>query len=145
MAGLKGSLKLLSNLQADIKRLPQSVAHDIAQASAPEITSEARRSFDAGRTAYDAPRPLGVDGNELTLERTGALRRAIKFAAVGSTVRAVLRSVPYARYFIGYSKPGRASFEVLPPANKFMPSKWHKKITNVVNTISASSWIRGAR
>lgn len=73
------------------KRMRRSVGEDataeIARRVAPKFTQLAGAAYDSGRTVYGAPRPRSVvDGRPLTLVRTGATRRSVRFRARGSSV-----------------------------------------------------------
>jgi hypothetical protein len=69
-----------------LKQLPQTVAIEVAERGAGKITTAARDSFDDGRTANDETRPLGENGNVVSLYRSGKLRAvAIRFLHDGGT------------------------------------------------------------
>jgi hypothetical protein len=114
-------------LQKNLRKLPITIAHDIAQRAAPKMTDLTRGDFDAGTTVYGQPRPRGVDGAPLDLERTGATRRALMFTATGMIVRAVL-GTKYARYLIG-------KYDILP--NGALPVKWRAELQKLVSETKA--------
>lgn len=90
----------LSNFAADLRRLPRVVAQKVAAAAAPAITSLALKTFDSGETPYGLSWAPGVEGQKVTLRKTGSLVRFIKYVAVGTKLRVSL-GVPYAKYQIG--------------------------------------------
>lgn len=127
MAGLKGDLSSLRALKSRIKNLPLSVAHDVAQRAAPVLTSATRGAFDSGRSVYGEPRPLGVDGRQLDLRRTGATAAQLRFVSNGTIVRCVL-GPSYARYLIG-------KYGILP--NGPLPADWSRKLGVLVHETKA--------
>lgn len=108
------ALKKITDLKKVLRQLPVTVAESGAAAIAPELTTETQRAFDAGRTVYDAPRPLTPTGQTPTLVRSGETRRRLGFVAIGTQMRAQL-GTKYARYLIG-------AYDILP--NGPMPEKW---------------------
>lgn len=111
----------LHKLKDDLRKLPVTLAHDVAQGTAPALTGKAQSDFDSGRTVYDEPRPTGVDGGFLDLYLTGATKRSLRFSASGRIVRAVL-SQRYMKYLIG-------KYRILP--NGPLPVSWSRKIDEV--------------
>jgi hypothetical protein len=89
------------------------------------MTTAARSDFDTGRTVYDAPRPRGVDGGELSLVRTGTTRRELRFRQLGTQIRCVLPT-RYAKYLIG-------KYSVLP--NGPLPAGWAAKLGDLVREV----------
>lgn len=140
MVALRGDLlvaKRLPNnpfgeLKAALKRMPVSLANDVAQASAPGLTARTASAYDGGRTVYGEARPAGVDGGELTLEKSGATRSAIRFVANGRVVRCVLPT-PYAKYLVG-------KYKVLP--NGAMPAEWSRFLAELVRQADAQKYLR---
>jgi hypothetical protein len=96
---LRGDLTSLKRLKGTLRELPRTVAHGVAQRGAPVLTRLTQAAYDGGRSVYGDPRPAGVDGRPLTLERTGATRRTLQFTSNGTIVRCVL-GTRYARYLI---------------------------------------------
>lgn len=122
---LKGDLRSLRNLKRMLSNLPITTAALIARSSAPEVSALAREAFDGGRTVYGSTRPRGVDGRELTLVKSGASRRAVRFEATGTQMRtAVLPR--YTRYLIG-------KYDVLP--NGPLPAVWRERMTEIAARI----------
>ena len=125
---LKGDLSSLRALKARLRQMPVTVAHSVAQRAAPAITELATQAYDGNRSVYGEPRPAStVDGHELTLERTGATRRALRFVANGTIVRCVL-GTRYARYLVG-------KYGVLP--NGALPVRWADRLAQVVAATKA--------
>jgi hypothetical protein len=103
------SLQSLAKFSADLRRLPRVVATKVAEAAAPAITKLAATSFSSSEDPYGAPWAPGSDGGKVSLRKTGALSRFIRYVAIGTKLRVSL-GVPYAKYQIGrrpvYPKQG---------------------------------------
>ena len=93
-------MRTLAQFSNDLRRLPRVVAHKVAQAAAPVITTIARASFDAGETPYGVPWAPGEEGQRVTLRKSGDLAKYIKYVAIGSLLRVAL-GVAYAKYQVG--------------------------------------------
>lgn len=116
--GLKGDVRSIKNLRQQLAALPITVSARIAAHSAPEISARTAEDFNAGRTVYGKPRPSSVNGGELSLERTGATRRALRFIATGRDIRTA--HLPrYTKYLIG-------KYDVLP--NGPLPAEWRARL-----------------
>jgi hypothetical protein len=109
-------------MKASLRALPRSVAHQVAQRGAPKLTALTREAFDGNRNVYGDARPAGVDGQPLTLVKSGATRAALKFTANGTIIRAVL-GTRYAKYLIG-------KYGILP--NGALPVKWSRALAEIV-------------
>jgi hypothetical protein len=127
VTALQGDLSSIRGLKASIKKLPLSVAHDVSQRAAPAMTDLTRSAYTSGRSVYGDARPLGADGRPLTLQRTGAVARALKFTANGTIVRCVL-GPKYARYLIG-------KYGILP--NGALPVSWSRRLGELVKASKA--------
>jgi hypothetical protein len=92
---------------------------------APALSGAAGAAYDSGRTAYNTPRPVGVNGNALALHRTGDTREAVRFVANGTILRCVL-GTPYARYLIG-------KYAILPASKAAIPAGWRALIAAVTD------------
>lgn len=119
---LRGDFSSLARLKSNLRAMPLSVAHDVAQTAAPNLTDLTQRDYDSGRTVYGEVRPQGVSG-PLTLEATGATRRQLHFTATGTVVRCVL-GTKWARYLIG-------KYSILP--NGAMPVEWQKRLSELAS------------
>lgn len=126
---LRGNISQIKDFKRKLNELPKSVAHDVAQRAAPDLTQLSREAYDAGRTVYGESRPAGVNGNALTLKKTGATERDLRFVSVGTIVRCVL-GPKYARYLIG-------KYSVLP--NGALPAAWSAKLRELVLSFKAES------
>ena len=126
MAGLKGDAGTLRAWAKSLRQLPRTMAADIATGAAPVLTTEAQSAFESGQSVYGEPRPAGVDGRPLTLEKTGATKAGLKFRSTGTIVRCVL-GPPYSKYLIRYG--------ILP--NGPLPVGWSRKIDGIVETYEA--------
>jgi hypothetical protein len=131
---LRGNPAKLSKLAATLRGIPTVVVQRIAAKVAPRLTALAAASFAAGQNAYGQAWPAGVNGQALTLRRTGALASKLSFVAIGTRVRAVL-GVPYARYIIG-------RFAVLP--GRALPTAWSSDIGATVRKEIAAELARAA-
>lgn len=123
---LKGNVSDLRNLKKRIKNAPRHVAHEVAQKTAPDLTRLSRKAFASGRTVYDQPRPVGRDGQKLSLVQTGRVQRSIQFRSAGTIVRAVL-AVKYARFLIG-------KYKILPIGR--LPQRWSEAIAQNVSEVN---------
>lgn len=110
----------MSAIKGALRALPVRVAERVAREGSGALTEAAGASFDAGRTAYDGARPLGVDGARLSLQRTGETRSTIKFIQIGTIVRCVL-GTKYARYLIG-------RYAILPSSTGALPEGWRQRL-----------------
>lgn len=117
-----GGNAALRSFKAQLRTLPTTVAHDVARRAAPAVTSLSREALASGRTVYEEPRPLGVDGGQLSLKKTGAVERDMRFVSIGSIVRVVL-GPKYAKYLIG-------KYGILP--NGALPIAWARRIKQLV-------------
>lgn len=97
---LKGNVSTLARFSADLRRLPRVVAQRVATVAAPAITKLAASTFASSSDPYGAPWAPGAEGQRVTLYRTGALARFIRYVAIGTKLRVAL-GVPYAKYQIG--------------------------------------------
>lgn len=114
-------LRSINALKRSLKKLPITSVARIAARAAPAMTDLAGGAYDSGQTVYGKPRPPGVDGQALSLERTGASRRAMAFAATGRDIRT--KPLPrYTRYLIG-------KYDVLP--NGPLPAAWRERLNDI--------------
>lgn len=130
-AGLKGRVGALSTFKKQLQALPLSLAHDVAQSSAPGLTARTRTAYASGQTVYGEPRPAGVNG-PLDLRETGTTERTLQFVANGRIVRCVL-GTKYAKYLIG-------KYKILP--NGGMPAEWSRYFAELVANAKAEKYAR---
>jgi len=90
----------LTKFAQNLRRLPRVLAQRVADRGAPAISSLARGSFDAGQTPYGIPWAPGAQGQRVTLRKTGALERFLRYVAIGTKLRVAL-GTSYAKYQIG--------------------------------------------
>lgn len=109
------NLASLKTFSAGLRKLPRVVAQRVATESAPAITSAAAATFAAGEDPYGIPWVPGADGKPVTLRKTGALARTVRYVAIGALLRVVL-GVPYAKYQIGKRPVFPRQGGALPPA-----------------------------
>lgn len=120
---LKGDLRTLGALKRALKKLPITASARIASAAAPEVSELARSAYDGGQTVYGLQRPRGVDGDALSLVRTGASRAAAQFTAEGTRMRT--RVLPrYTKYLI-------SAYQVLPPGRAPLPTAWQARLREI--------------
>ena len=120
MSTIRG-LKSLRALSAALKRIGAQTSQRVAARVAPVLTALARAAFAQQQSPFGDAWDPGVDGAPVTLRATGKLLGTLRFAAVGSRVRAVL-AVPYARYHIGKRR-------ILPAGG--IPDSWEKAIEEI--------------
>ncbi len=114
MSGLRGDVRTLRNIG---KNLPTTaIAQRVAARVAPEITTLALASYDAGQTPYGDAWPPGHDGRDVDQVESGAQRAALQYVAIGTRVRCTLPQ-KYTKYQVG-------RFGILPRAGQTMPSSW---------------------
>ncbi len=112
----------LAGLKRTLKTLPTTFAVDVASRAGPALTDLTKGANASRQNVYGDAYPIGADGHQLTLQRTGAVARDLRFAVAGTTVRAVLNE-KYAKYLIG-------KYNVLP--NGAMPAKWRTALDAIV-------------
>jgi hypothetical protein len=123
--GVRGDFASIRRLNRQLRAMPITVAHDIAQRAAPVLTKLAREAHAARRSVYGESRPVGASGEILDLEVTGDTAATLRFEASGTIVRCVL-GTPYAKYLIG-------KYGILP--NGDLPAEWEAALVELVRTI----------
>lgn len=122
MSRLIGNPSSLRDLARTLSKISTVTAARVAERGAPVITAMAGSSYDAGKTAYDEARPLGVSGNTLDLVVSSKTRDAMRFVATGTRIRCVL-GPRWAKYLVG-------KYKVLPQS---LPEKWSKALADIAN------------
>jgi hypothetical protein len=112
-------------LNKSLRAAPISVSHAVANRAAPAVTSLAQGAFDGGQTVYGTARPRSESGGRLTLNKTGATRRALAFVSTGRIMRAIL-GTKYGKYLVG-------KYEILP--NGPIPLQWRERISEIVHEV----------
>lgn len=114
-----------------MRKVPRTIAIDVARLGASKITTAAQTSFDAGRTAYDETRPLGTSGNRVSLVKGGKLRAmALRFLHDGGTrIRAVVMD-RYMGVMIG-------RFGILPAGGQPLPTRWQQHLETATKEAGA--------
>lgn len=111
-------------IRARIAKLP-SVGARVAERAAEAFSAKAQAAFDAQQSVYGAPFKAGSAGNEVDLNVTGALReKALKYTPHGTTVKASVGAVPYARYQLKH--------EILPRPGK-LPADWSAELSKIAD------------
>jgi len=132
---LKGDLRTLQAFKRAVAKLPITSVARIAARSAPAMSELAGSAYDSGQTVYGNARPQSVDGKPLTLERTGASRRAMQFIATGRDIR-LTRLPRYTKYLIG-------KYDVLP--NGPLPATWRARLTEIAAQVFYDELHRGGQ
>jgi hypothetical protein len=114
----------LHKFSQKLRELPRTFAKDVAAEAAPVITEFAQTSFDNSEDPYGAPWAPGSDGRKVTLRKTGALERFIRYVAIGTKLRVSL-GVKYAKYQIG-KRP------VYPRQGAPLPKKYSDALASIV-------------
>lgn len=126
MSALKGDVRKIQTLARTLRELPRTIAAHTAKEGAPVLTSELQGTYESRRNAYGDPNPIGENGEQLTLKKTGTLDGVLRFTSVGSIMRTP--TLPkYARYLIG-------KYGVLPNNNVAIPIAWSKRLEAIVKT-----------
>lgn len=120
-SGYKGNQALVP-LKKALAALPRTVAYDVAHDAATLLTRLSRAAHSTKRNVYGDAYPVGVDGDQLTIRRTGKALDGMRFEAIGTIVRCVLTQ-PYAKYLIG-------KYRVLP--NGVLPAYWARALNELV-------------
>lgn len=123
------SLDALNKLARRLRELPKVVAGRVTDAAAPKLTAIANADFDAGRDPYGVAWPPGADGHRVTLRRSGALGRLVRYVGIGTKLRVAL-VVPYAKYQIG-------RFRVFPRQGATLPKTYTEAISATVADVCA--------
>lgn len=122
-------LRSIRSLKSALQRLPITATARIAAGAAPAMSELAQGAHASGKTVYDRPRPRGVDGDALSLERTGATQRALRFIATGRDIRTT--QLPrYARYLIG-------KYDLLP--NGPLPQAWRDRLRDIAGRVLSAA------
>ncbi len=127
MGALKGNLNSIRDLKKVLRKMPITVAHDVAKRAAPVMTAQTRAAFKGGRSVYGDSRPKGEDGQALDLVETGAVALGLHFVSIGTVLRARL-GPKYAKYLIG-------KYGILP--NGDLPTRWARLLSEIVRNTKA--------
>lgn len=106
-----------------LRALPRKLAQRVAALAANTITTAAQKSFDAGVTCFDEARPLGINGNKLTLVKSGRARSVmLRFVSDGGTKIRTMVPEKYMKILVGV-------YKTLPiGAGGRIPQKWRAGI-----------------
>ncbi len=94
------SIASLTQFQQDLRRLPTTVAIEVAAKAAPVLTALVHETFNASEDAYGGLWAPGFDGRKVTLRKSGGLYANVAYTAVGTKIRLRL-GVKYARFQVG--------------------------------------------
>ncbi len=118
----------LSKFSKALNELPRVLAQKVAAAAAPDLTTAAQATFDAGADAYGDTWAPGVDGQKITLRKTGALASTVRYVPIGTKLRLAL-GVRYAKYQVG-RRP------VTPRQGAPLPVEYTKRLASAVTTVA---------
>ena len=121
VANMGWLITTMNKLKAAIKTMPQRMRTSVARDAAGYLDIEVRRQFNAGSTVFDTPRPLGVDGQKLSLVKSSKVKQSLGFNVAETTISAVL-SQRYAKYLVG-------KYRILPQK---LPAAWAEYLTKLV-------------
>lgn len=99
-AGAYGDFTKLQKKAEALRRLPKVVAIRAAAMSAGAINALAAGTFSRSEDAYGVGWKPSVDGEKVTLRKSGKLASNVRYKATGTRLRAVL-GVAYAKYQVG--------------------------------------------
>lgn len=135
MTDFKSLWSLEKSLRSIADRKGSKVAEDIAAQVAPVISKISQETFAARTNPYGVPWAPAVDGSEVTLDKTGALKAAIQYKSFGQKLRCVL-GPKYAKYQVGKR-------HVFPPRGGLLPPAYQQKIHKIaIETIKLWSGLR---
>lgn len=117
---LKGNPQTLKSFAKKLSKVSTVAAQAVATRAAAPLTSRAGSDYDGGRTAYGEARPPGVNGNALSLVKSGDTRSLLRFTSIGTRVRVVL-GTPYAKFLIG-------KYKILPNS---LPRPWATELERI--------------
>lgn len=100
MSGLRGDIGKLRALERSMRELPRTLGAKVATAVAGDISALARQTFNASENAYGDSWAPGVDGQKVTLRKSGGIASDVEYVAIGTRLRARLGR-PYAKYQMG--------------------------------------------
>lgn len=126
-AGVRGDISKLHRIRASLRAFPLSLSLAVAKDAAPELTGLARGAYVGGRSVYGEARPVGVDGEPLTLEASGATLAQMRFESIGTVVRVVL-GTRWAKYLVG-------KYSILPMGT--LPVDWSRTLDTIVKRKAA--------
>lgn len=117
---LRGDFRDMAVLKKSLRSLPITVSHEAARRIAPPITTDMRSDYRGGTDIHGAPRPLGVDGEPLTLKKSGAVQDHLHFVSDGSRLRIHL-GPPYMKYLAG-------KYRIMPNGRSPLPLSWKERM-----------------
>lgn len=129
---MRTGIDSINRLKSSIKSMPLKLRTGVAKDAAGYLDIEVRAEFNAGKTVFDEPRPLGVDGEKLSLVFSGKTKSALGFDVTGTLIRAVLGQ-RYAKFLVG-------RYRILPQK---LPPAWAAHITRIVEEWQAEARDRG--
>lgn len=117
------SLAVFDQLRQRLARLPR-VGAVVAKRGAAAFSARAAAAFAARESVYGAPFGTGKDG-PIDLEESGALKgKALAYSAHGTTIKASVGAVRYARYQLKHG--------ILPLRGK-LPADWRAELEAIAD------------
>lgn len=114
-------LDAFAKLKARMAKLP-AVGARVAKRGAELFSQKAQQAFDAKESVYGVPFKDGSHG-PVDLVDEGTLReKALTYTAHGTTIKASLGAVPYARYQMKHG--------ILPQRGK-LPADWQAELAKI--------------
>jgi len=104
----------LKKFASVLRTLPTVLAQNAATKAAPTLSKIVETSFAAGEDPYGIQWAPGVDGQRVTLRKSGDLAKRLFYVAIGRILRLRL-GVPYAKYQVGRRRVAPAQGAPLPP------------------------------
>ena len=153
IANMRGGIDSINRLKGKIRDLPLNLRTAVAKDASGWLDIAIRDDFKSGETVYDTPRPLGVNGQKLTLvdprsapktsrkwrkskgtypHKGQHVRDSIGFTQNGTIIRAQLGQ-KYARYLVG-------KYQILP---QLIPASWRAYLTQLVEDYQEIARERG--
>lgn len=109
------AIRSISHFAEKLRRLPRTIAIEVAKEAAPILTEAARATFDKSQDAYGVDWDPGVNGQTVTLVKSGSLKAGLYYVAIGTKLRVRL-PVSYAKYQVGKRPVHPRQGEALPLA-----------------------------
>lgn len=107
----------------DLRRLPERLAHEVAEAAAPELTKLSQANFNASENPYGVPWDPSIEGEKVTLRQTGLLARTLVYKPIGRKLRMQL-GPRYAKYQVGKRR-------VAPTQGAALPPEWSRTLARI--------------
>lgn len=115
------SVNAFDAIRARLAKLPR-VGEAVARRGAELFSQKAQQAYDAQESVYGKPFGLGKEG-PIDLKVEGTLReKALRYSPHGTTIKASVGAVPYARYQLKH--------DILPRVGK-LPADWSSELSAI--------------